>query len=162
MKDLDKLAAECVADLLAIGIQPAKNINWSVNTRAKKRWGHCHKASSTAYDIEVSSRLLQDEVCDQAAKNTIMHELLHTINGAMSHTGLWLRLATKVNSQLPQYTIKRTTNSEEKGVDPVEAKYIVACPSCGQQYTRFRMTPIVQYPQNYRCGHCGRALIRVK
>ena len=41
MKDLKKLANECMAELDAIGIQYGNVISWEVNTRAKNRWGQC-------------------------------------------------------------------------------------------------------------------------
>ena len=44
MKDLQMIATECIRDLNAIGIYPhCKAKDFSVNTRAKKRWGQCRK-----------------------------------------------------------------------------------------------------------------------
>ena len=121
MKDLAKLVDECCADLIALGYKPCENIEWSVNTRAKKRWGQCRYTSQNSCAISISWQLLQDGVSDQAAKNTILHELIHTLrdhNGkpASKHTGLWLQVAHIVNAKYPQYTIKRTTSSTEKGL----------------------------------------------
>lgn len=166
MKDLNKLVAECTADLRSLGYKPCENITWTVNTRAQKRWGRCHYRSKTACEIEISNRLLQDEVNDQAAKDTIMHELIHTIrhqNGkpASKHTGLWLCIAEDVNARLPQYTIKRCTTSEEKDMEPV-VNYIVRCEHCGKEYRRIRMCNLIEHPENYRCGMCGFKLVRVK
>ena len=39
MKDLKKLANQCMAELDAIGVQYGNVISWEVNTRAKNRWG---------------------------------------------------------------------------------------------------------------------------
>lgn len=41
MKDLKKLANQCMAELDAIGVQYGNVISWEVNTRAKNRWGQC-------------------------------------------------------------------------------------------------------------------------
>lgn len=82
MKDLNKLASECEQDLLSIGIQPGKVNRWIINTRAKCRWGLCKTVQTGLFDISIAARLLQDDIDDQAAKNTILHELLHTVKGA--------------------------------------------------------------------------------
>lgn len=89
MKDLMKLVGECQRDLHSIGIQCGNIRNWTVNTRAKARWGLCTKVSRELFDIQIATALLQDEVDDQAAKDTIVHELLHTIPGCYNHGGRW-------------------------------------------------------------------------
>ena len=162
MKKLLKLAARCQAELRSIGIQPASSIRWTVNTRATKRWGSCKKESPDAYEISISSRLLQADVSVQAVKNTIMHELLHTVKGTKGHTGLWRKLATQVNQRLPGYSIQRTTSYEEKGIQPAESRYVLRCTHCGKEYHRQRMSQLVRTPQKYRCGLCGHTLQRIK
>ena len=166
MKDLLKLAKECENDLISIGIQPGTIIRWSVNTRAQKRWGQCKNEGHGYYSINISARLLADDVDDQAAKNTILHELLHSVKGCKGHTGLWKELATKVNYRLPQYTIKRTTSCDEKGIEPVVRvktnRYAICCVDCSHEYIRERLTKIIQNPGRYRCGHCGGRLERVR
>lgn len=163
MKDLNRLVAECEADLRSIGIRHGTVVEWSVNTRAKKRWGQCKSVGSGMYKINISEQLLQDNVSDQAAKNTIMHELLHSVKGSMNHKGVWAANAAKVNRLLPQYTIKRTTSSEEKGIEEEErkavARYIIRCRHCGSEYTREKFCRVVQYPEKYRCGECGYAAL---
>ena len=169
MKDLSKLVAECRADLLSLGYKPCENVEWSVNNRAKKRWGQCRYTSKTSCAISISYRLLQDDVDDQAAKNTILHELIHTIrdrNGkpASKHTGLWKQIAEDVNIRLPQYTIKRTASSAEKGIEPAklqQVNYIVRCEHCGKEYHRERMSKVVSHPEKYKCGNCGFKLVRI-
>lgn len=162
MRALQELAARCEAELRSIGIQPAAKIRWVVNTRATSRWGRCQELAPDSYEISISSRLLQEDVDIQAAKDTIMHELLHTVKGTKGHTGLWLQLAKQVNRQLPGYHIKRTTSYEEKGIQPVEARYILQCSHCGQLFRRQRMSDLVRTPRKYRCGACGNPLKRIK
>ena len=166
MKDLEKLAAECEADLLSIGIQPGKVNRWIVNTRAKCRWGLCKQYLPGLYDISIAERILQDNVSDQAAKNTILHELLHTVKGCHGHKGKWKELAAKVNRLLPQYTIKRATSYEEKGLEykPKERtnRYAVKCPHGGKEYYREKESKLIQYPDKYRCGVCNNPLKRIR
>lgn len=166
MKDLSKIVGECIAELSAIGIVPARHIRWHVNTRAKSRWGICRKTGARDYEIEISERLLRDEVSDVATKNTVIHELLHTIPGGMKHTGNWAAAAAKVNRAYPQYHIQRLTSSEEKGIvsDPPTrpSKYALKCTHCGTEVPRERMSKVIQRPQDYRCAFCGGKLVRIR
>lgn len=159
MKDLKFLLNECITELNYIGIDCGKIRNIEINIRAKSRWGLCRTVKSGVYDIEISSRLLEDNVKDIVTKNTIIHELLHTVKGCHGHTGKWKVLAEYVNKKLPQYNIKRTARSEEKGIE-TEAKeptyrYAVQCTKCGQIIRRQKMSKLIQHPQRYRCAKCG-------
>lgn len=162
MKDIKMLVAGCEADLRSIGIDPGCDITWVINGRAKTRWGMCRKKISGECEISISRRLLEDDVDDWAAKNTIMHELLHCVPGADGHSGLWLKLANEVNRKLPQYHIKQTEAPKEKGLAPVEPKYILECTHCKQQFHRHRMSSAVRNPQRFRCGKCAHPLVRVR
>ena len=103
MKDLMKLVGESQRDLASVNIRTSNVRNWSVNTRAKARWGYCVKVSKGLFDIQIAAALLQDDVDDQAVKDTIVHELLHTIPGCFKHTGKWKQYAETINKLLPQY-----------------------------------------------------------
>ena len=165
MKDLKKLAQQCIQELGAVGICCGNVKQLAVNYRAKKRWGVCKKQSDGSFIIEIAEVLLQDHVSDIAVKNTLIHELLHTCPGCFSHTGKWKQYADHVNRMLPQYTIKRVTAAEEKGVtlrkkEPVY-RYILVCSSCNQYYKRQRISPVIEHPERYRCS-CGGKLQRIK
>lgn len=165
MKKLEILAAECTQDLLSIGIQPGIVNKWIINTRAKCRWGMCKSVAPGLFNISIAYCLLQDDINDQAAKDTILHELLHTVKGCNGHKGKWKELAAKVNKQLTQYTIKRTTSYNEKGIErtPVMRinKYAVRCLKCGKEYQREKKSKVIQHPEKYRCRICGSKLERV-
>ena len=137
MKDLRKLAGECQRDLLSVNIHIGKVRNWSVNTRAKARWGLCTRVSKGLFDIQISAALLQDDVDDNAAKDTIVHELLHTIPGCFKHTGKWKQYAETVNFLLPQYNIKTRSSYEDKGLKDTrpepDFRYILKCLQCGME-----------------------------
>lgn len=164
MKDLMMLAYECMEKLDAIGIEYAETISWQVNTRAKKRWGQCKKNPNGTYIISISSRLLADDVADDGAINTIIHELLHSVKGCMNHKAEWKYQAEKVNRAYG-INIKRCSSADEKGVEPLESvpkeiKYQFRCKDCGKVYTRTRASRFTKNWQNYRCGHCGGKFIR--
>lgn len=165
MKDLMKLAAECKEELDAIDIPYRTVRNWIVNSRAQCRWGLCKYVSEGVYDIQISARLLKDDVPDISAKNTIIHELLHTVKGGNGHKGKWKEYAEQVNRAYPQYNIKRTTSSEEKGVPQTkrttrnyEVKYEIRCTRCGGSVYRRKASSVVQHPERYRCMKCNAKL----
>lgn len=158
MRDLIELANVCMLELDEIGIEYAEVIHWEVNTRAKKRWGLCTHNLNGSYTISISSRLLADDVAVDGAINTIIHELLHTVQGCMNHGENWKREANKVNRAYG-YNIKRGSTAEEKGVEPIEdmpkaIKYQFKCKECGVIYNRTRASKFTKNWQNYRCGYC--------
>ena len=164
MKNFQKLYLECMQELRSIGIEYGCVSEWHINTRAKKRWGQCKALGHGYYSINISVRLLADDIDDIATKTTILHELLHTCKGCMNHGKEWQRLADKVNRAYG-YNIKRCTSCEEKGIekeDEPEAKYIIGCPCCGTKWEYVRMTKAVQNPRRYLCGKCKVELIRIK
>ena len=165
MKDLQKIAAECQADLASIGIPYGRVKLWIINCRAKARWGLCKKRQDGSYEIEIAEALLQDDVDDIAAKDTIIHELLHTCPGCLKHTGRWKQYADKVNRMLPQYNIKRTTSAAEKGVtvrrkEPTY-RYILKCTDCAREIKRQKKSAVIEHPEHYRCTG-GRRLKRIQ
>jgi len=165
MKDLIKLVEICKADLDSIGIKCGKVRNWTVNTRAKCQWGQCKKVGIGLSDISISAVLLNDDVDDREALNTIAHELIHTIPGCFSHKGKWKLIAEDICKKLPQYTIKRTAKPEEKGIviqkkEPVY-RYILRCTECGQEIKRQKLSKAVVNYKKYRCGKCGGKLERI-
>lgn len=165
MKDLMSLVAICKAELDGLGIKYGKVNNFTVNTRAKCRLGQCRKIALGLFDINISEALLKDEIDDQIALNTIMHELLHTVKGCFKHTGKWKVYAEYINSNLPRYNINRVATESETALikdrkQPVY-KYILRCTKCGQEIKRQKETKVVTNYKIYRCGKCGGTLERI-
>ena len=146
---------DCKTELDNLDIEYGFIQSVTVNTRAKKRWGMCTEEGEGIYKIEISSKLLKDDVEDIHAKNTIIHEILHTCDGCLNHGKEWQRLANKVNNAYG-YNIKRTTSYAEKGIERPTANYIVKCPCCNAKWEYMRMTKTVQFPNKYQCSKCNR------
>ena len=157
MKDLQKLFELCKNELRVLDIPFCEDTTCIVNSRAKRRWGLCTKKPDGSYIIEISYRLLTDDVPDKSTKTTILHELLHTVPGGNCHTGAWKFYATKVNTVLG-YNISRTTSAAEKGVEEFSIinnyKYFITCDKCGYVWKRTRATAVTAHPEHYHC-HCG-------
>lgn len=172
MKDLQKLFKECKEELDYIGIKYGCIESITINTRAKKRWGQCKCTLNSQYwenrifSINISSRLLQDDISDNACKNTIMHEILHTCRGCMNHGEEWKRVSEIVNDCYAFYNIKRTTTAEEKGIkeeeDSKNYKYALRCKCCGKIFYKTRMCDVIRYPKLYNHKIDGGQLERIK
>lgn len=157
MRNLSAVAFECKRELDALNIRYGNVVEFRVNSRVKSRWGRCSSIIG-GFVIEVSERLLHDEVPMESLKNTIIHELLHTCKGCQNHGTTWKRLADKVNRAYG-YNIKRTTSASEKGVQEeervIKVKHRFACSSCGQIIERERESKFTKNYDRYRCGCCG-------
>ena len=166
MLELKNIADECIAELKSMGIKCGKVRKWEINNRAKCRLGQCVRVSIGVFDISIAGFLLEDKTDILILKNTIIHELLHTVKGCFKHTGKWKLLAEEVNRNFPQYNIRRTFNREEianlTDIKKPEYRYILKCKSCGLEIMRQRKTQAVTNYKNYRCGKCGGNLERIK
>lgn len=164
MKDLWELAQDCQMELAYLHIPWGKVRNWTVNTRAKARWGLCTKVSRGVFDIQIAASLLDDTVADQAAKDTIVHELLHTVPGCFKHTGKWKQYAELINRLMPRYCIKSRSSYADKGVEDIRStptyRYILKCEQCGREVRRQKKSAVIEHPENYRCK-CGGKLKRI-
>ena len=160
MKDLNKLASECIADLTAAKMRLQTVRNWKVGTSRKNLWGLCETVAPGVFDISISETLLQDDVDDQAVKNTIAHELLHTVDGCMNHGRYWHKLAGLVNQRCPGYNVKGRTSAEEKGIQ-IQYKYLLRCTGCGATAGRHKKSRFVEHFDRYICSKCGGKFERI-
>ncbi|MBQ1597176.1 MAG: SprT-like domain-containing protein [Lachnospiraceae bacterium] len=161
MKDFQKLIEESLEEVRRLGIRPGNIVAWSVNKRAKTRWGLCRQNPDNTFEIQIAQRLLTDErISRQSCKETIIHEILHTCKDCMKHTGKWKHYAQVVN-QVYGYNIKRVTTGSEKGVEDYDSssslpvKYIFTCGCCGATIYRKRESRFTKYYRQYRCTRCG-------
>lgn len=82
----------------------------------------------------------------------------------MKHTGRWKAYADRVNAACGR-NIRRAAAIEDREI-PEEllpkANYLVRCESCGNEYGRQKLSPLISHPERYRCGKCKGKLIRIK
>lgn len=138
----------------------------TINYRAKSRWGKC----TTYYNlnlnvIEISYRLLRDEISDDDVLSVIIHEILHACRNGQAHTGAWAAYAAAVNRKYPQYHITRTKSAASIGLEEEQhqlmRQYAIECTGCGHIYYKSKMSKSIQHPEYYRCGRCGHTLKRL-
>lgn len=161
MKDLMKLANACIADLTAAKMRIRRVRNWKIGTGAKRQWGLCEAVGDGLFDITISAMLLQEDVDDQAAKDTIAHELLHTVEGCMNHGRYWHKLAGLVNARCPGYHVQARTSAEAKGIR-ITYKYLFRCTGCGVTAGRHRKSAFVEHYDKYICAKCGGKFERIQ
>ena len=165
MKDLMNLVSICKAELDSLDIKYGKVNNWTVNSRAKCRFGQCRKISFDLFDINISETVLKDDIDNQIALNTVMHELLHTVNGCFNHGAKWKKYAEYINRKLPRYNIRRVATKSDTALIIAHKEpaynYILCCTKCGQEIKRQKKTKVVINYKKYRCGKCGGKLERI-
>jgi len=171
MKDVYSIYEDAQTILRNCGITVGNVESVNVNTRAKRRWG-CSKYKNGNFTIEISDRLLADEVPYNSALTTMVHELLHCDVDKRSHTGEWKRCAEIVNQRYPYLNIKRTTSPEEKGIDEEptrvrheDFKYFIKCCDCGRVHKYKRaskvVTLVLSQPGSCKCCCGSNKLVRI-
>lgn len=141
---LKRLSKESENELKNIGLGSMlkKDINYTINYKAKKRLGQCCNKK----DINISSWLLEIAT-EHDIKNTIIHEILHTFEDTIGHKEKWQYYANYVNTRT-NYHIKRLANigaiyENAKVVPPLrqkQYKWEITCEKCGKVFYRQRMT----------------------
>jgi predicted SprT family Zn-dependent metalloprotease len=158
MRDLIEYACKAMEMLDSIGIEYGNIIDFTVNTRAHKRWGQCRKVPG-GYSININATLLDERNSEDGLMNTILHELAHTVDGCYNHGAKWKKVANEIYLAFG-YKVKRTNSAEEKGVlqetEPkIIYKYQFRCKKRGRVVRRERASKFTQHYDLYRCGCCG-------
>ena len=161
MKNLYKVYSDCVSICERHKIPIADVVHIEVNSRAKKRWGLCTKNSDESFTIQISNRLLKDDVSEEATFNTMIHELLHTCPNCMNHGAEWKMWANVINRNT-KYNIKRTTSCAEKGIEAPAPKYIVACRICNHKWNYNRAGTVIKSISRCKCPYCKDYTLFVK
>ena len=166
-----RLAEQCVEDLVGIDIPVSTNIYFTINARAKRRFGQCRKlplyesqVKGFDYEIQISNELIKKGINLKAFKQVVYHELIHSISGCMNHGHNFKKYANKINC-IYNTDIERTTSYENLGIKNADEikniKYIIKCNDCGQLIKRSKYSKLVANCSDYICG-CGGKLTRIK
>lgn len=154
-KNLDSLLAQVIgqARYLRIPVSSKIDPHVAINTRARTRFGSC-RFRMGQHTIEVSSALLDAE--EQAIRQVLAHEILHTCPGCANHGPRWQRWAAMMSRQYG-YRIRRTASHAALGIeDNRPVRYVVVCSRCGSRTNRMKRSPLVDHPECYRCKCGGR------
>lgn len=154
MNELKNMLENCKIMLDGVGIKYGNIQNLTINNRVKGRFGQCRK-SGNIYSIEISSFAMID---NEKTFNTMMHELLHTVEGCMNHGSKWQNLASIVNKRYGLNITTRSEASEEQKEERLQsAKFILTCQNCKHENFYFRESKIIKNYSKYKCN-CGGSL----
>ena len=170
LSELKTLVSNTRDNLISEGI-PCQHVHEVKTSKATSYYGRCKsvvfhgrslvETSSSFYEITISEALLSCSF--ESIVNTVVHELLHTIEGCMNHGLLWQSYAEKA-SKLYNTDIKRCSYNEEFE-KIVKEKYIksshaIKCTCCGKIIERTRESNVTLHPERYKCK-CGGKFIRL-
>lgn len=164
MKDLEKITEECKRKLRAINIPFDEEMTVIAQHIGNNTWGQYSKTKKT---IKVEPLLLDERIADFALENVMIHELLHSCEDCMCHTGIWKAYAKKVNSTYG-YNIKTRNSYTQYMTKELQheyifrSKYVFQCQNCDVFTTRDRMCDLVRHPEGWRCSLCKGDLKRLK
>lgn len=88
MRNLEDVAIECMEMLDRIGIKYGNVKEVIPNSRARSRWGQC-KIVPGGFQININVDLLDERNSIDGLKETLLHELLHTVSGCFNHGREW-------------------------------------------------------------------------
>lgn len=164
MKNLNSLFEECRMELKRINMDISDRIvKVEVNGRLRTVLGRCSYNYRTGnYSIEINPCLLADNVETQAAKETIIHELIHTCPGCMNHGYEWKRRGDRASRMLGYDVcrLRKTSDLEAWGVEVKREtfKYALVCEKCGYQWKYKRWGEKLANSSNFRHSVCGGSL----
>lgn len=113
---INKMLAECIELMRELDVPISENICPEVTlTGSRRNYGRCCGKGTlkkyTEYDfyIEISGHTLENT--EKSLRNTLIHELLHTVPGGLCHTGEWKKWAKYVSAKTG-YNIQRLDGDE--------------------------------------------------
>lgn len=163
------LLQEVQQELINLGYYEISDNYYSLelNNRYTRTLGTCEKISSVDYKISLNSKMLAYNT-EMDIKNTLMHELIHSIKGCMNHGKKFQLIATEVNRKYSEYNIgTHATKTNYTNIYRKELKkhrnykYLVKCQNCNEEWRFKRETELTKtlkqdpLSQRFRCPYCG-------
>ena len=164
MKDFYKLYKECIEELYRIGIYPKPFKQWREIDHSQGVWGYCCDLGNGAFGLELQKDLLNDGTDDAALKDTIIHELIHTLPGCFDHGSQWDEIAARVRAAYPAYLLLPAGGTNRYRIEYTERPVCTwHCPNCGWSTADFskRRKHRKTDPVAYQCPLCKGRLKRV-
>lgn len=111
-ENIKRLITDCLQELASMDIPVATSIFFR-EAKGRTYYGTCYQGRRTKryadYDFVISvNRFLTTE---KAFKETIIHELLHTIDFKSGHKGKWKAYADYVNSRTDYHVARTATHT---------------------------------------------------
>ena len=147
----EQITNECVNMVEKAGFQVPK-IEFKTK-KYKSRYGQCEKKYGQ-YKITINEYLINTNN-EKEIKDTIIHEILHTLPDCMNHGKIWKQKAMIINNRY-NMDISRCGNFQivEMQEAKEEVQYMFKCKDCGQIIKRKRMSKFVREYEHYHCAIC--------
>lgn len=148
-------------DMLSRGIEVGRVVSVQFSKSAHN-FGTCQRVMMGCYEITITDLGLHGDVI-----STIVHELIHTVDGCMNHGSKFQSIAKKLSLV---YNIDLGTKASKKEMAMTreyrisKARYVIKCANskCSCIVLRDRAVGVVKHPERYRCSICGSSMVRVK
>ena len=120
-------------------------------------------SNSSSFGLKVS-RLFENHTNDEEAmhrlKESLIHELVHTLPGAFNHGAYFKGYGRMFHSYYPDYTIERVSRGGSSYIPPtrkINYKYKITCNTCGAVSMYQRLCDTVRYcSKQYSICYCNR------
>ena len=115
------------------------------------------------WGLSVSDRykyFTSDDAAMRKLKESMAHELIHTLPGAFNHGKFFKEYGKMFHSYYPEYTISTTSGGGDSYVAPERKyRYKITCKRCGATFMYQRYTKAVKLCEQEhvkcRCSRCG-------
>ena len=161
LSSLEQMMYTCKQQLVSLGFSElnSKLYNLEINPRFRKKLGQCcYNRKSMFYTIKISKNFMQ--VCPEHVKNTMMHELIHSINGCMNHGPNFQYVANLVNNKFG-YNVSTTSYYDSYNNylnNTKNYRYKLKCNSCGKEWRYEKAGKLVRgvqsNPHYCTCPYC--------
>lgn len=154
-------------DLVSLNIPVSNEICPIVRiSKAKRRWGSCKmlkKYNAYKFYISISEKCFSEPNYIDFIKNTMAHELIHTVKGCFNHSKEFKYYGYVASKLGYVVTVKSESKLEKSDEEKFkEAKHILKCTVCGQMYYRYRFPKDKNYINKIVCGKCRGRLVKIK
>lgn len=176
LRDLNRYVDICKKELDSIGIQYRTPDKWESSGRLKTTLGYTSLRYNNINDkrkgiissvpkIVISKRVLNDEYPERFLKETIIHELIHTLDGCNNHGKRFQHFAGKVRNELG-YNVGTYASQEERELyyrmfEKKKREYSIECPECGYRWSYKIKCKTYKNAEHYFCPDCRVNLKRV-
>ena len=145
-------------DMLSRGIKVGRICGVSFG-KSTHTFGRCRCEGHDMYTIIINDLALHGDVI-----STIVHELIHTVEGCLNHGDKFHEIADICNKA---YGLDIGTYASKNEIEACReyrlktAKYVVQCTKCSNTIFRSRNCDLIRYTNLYSCS-CGGNLKRVR
>ncbi len=145
------------ADILGFDKNKVSKVVGWLNRNNRKTLGRC-TYQNCRYSISLNPNLLSfTDDGEKIIRETIAHELCHTLPGCMNHGKEFHKKADSIY-RLMGYHIDTKADVDSSAYFQKylpQTDYMLICDKCGNQVPVARLSDPVKNPTNYNCAKCG-------